>query len=175
MSKYFFIFIMLISFSAFAGEPKIKIELENKDNNLRLYLINYELHDVLINTRFSLKRYPSSPPEVQFEIVNKEGEKFPFDGFLLNETDLGEDNIVLLKYRHIVGYDFHITYLMSCYYLHAGIYKARVTYENTRWADKGVYIGRLTSNWVTFEVTEALINKIRNKAESYIIKPNSKQ
>ena len=94
MIKYF-VLILLFSFCVSAGEPKIKIELENKNNRLRLYLINYG-DDTLINKRFSFVHYPSSSaPEIEFEFVNSKGKKFPFGGVLINEGSLEE--IILLK------------------------------------------------------------------------------
>ena len=153
MIKYLVFFILLFSFYTFAGEPKLKVELANKDNNIRLYLINYG-NDVLVNTRFSLGPYPEFPPEVQFEIVNIKGKKFPFGPKHMTGPSVEEKDIVLLGKRHFIGIEFHITTLILCHHLKPGTYKARVTYENTDDEFKGVYIGRLTSNWVTFEVPE---------------------
>ncbi len=151
MMKYFLFFILLFSFYAFAGEQKLKIELMNKDNNIRLFLINYG-NDVLVNARFSMKHYPKFPPEVQFEIINKEGKKYPFSHVHINEASVSEKDIVLLGTGNIVGIEYHITELIVNYHLEPGIYKTRVTYENVDDEFKGVYIGQLTSNWVTFEV-----------------------
>ncbi|NLD39218.1 MAG: hypothetical protein GX654_20365 [Desulfatiglans sp.] len=107
MIKYFVLFILLFSFCTSAVEPNIKIELENKNNRLRLYLINYDEGDVLINKRFSFVHYPSAPaPEIEFEIVNSKGEKFPFGRVHIDDADYLEESIILLKYMDIIGTEF---------------------------------------------------------------------
>jgi hypothetical protein len=154
MNKYFVFFILLFSFYTFAGEPKLKIELANKDNNLRLYLINYG-DDVLINKRFSfVHRPPSGIPEIEFEIENKEGKKFPFSNIEIFSSDSEEENTILLRRGDIIGHEYPIDLLCRYNHLNPGRYKARVKYVNTYGANKGVFNGRLTSNWVTFEVPE---------------------
>ena len=66
-----------------------------------------------------------------------------------------------MRLRYIIVCEFHIHALIIDHNLKSGIYKARVKYENRYGADKGVYNGRLISNWVTFEVTETEKNNIR--------------
>jgi hypothetical protein len=152
MTKYFIIIILLCSSCIFAREPDIKIELENKNNKLRLYLINHGGLDVLINKRFSLvKRPPSNIPEIEFEIVNNAGKKFPFGGLEIKE---GREEIISLGYMEIIGTEISNFYLIVGHHLKPGVYKVRVKYENTYGADKGVYTGRLISNWVTYKVPE---------------------
>lgn len=129
-------------------EPKLKIELEKKNNKIRLYLINLG-EKLLINKRFSLVPYP----ELKFEILNKEGKKYHLS-VSISEDLLREQDIILLKRGDVVGREFPIYMLAIDHALGLGSYKARAIYENTFWEDKGVYNGRLISNWVSFEVTK---------------------
>jgi hypothetical protein len=162
MNKYFIIIALLFSFCTSAREPNIKIELENKNNKLRMYLINYDGGDVLINKRFSFVHYPSAhAPEIEFEIVNSKGKKFSFGGVLINDAEYLEESIIKLKFMDIIGTEFTNFELITFHHLEPGEYKVRVKYENSYGADKGVYTGRLISNWVTYKVPEKKEDIIR--------------
>lgn len=156
MIKYFVVLIILLTNNVFAEEP-IKIELENKDNNLRLYLIGSP-GLVFVNKRFSFDHSPSTPRDIDFEFVDTKGEKYPFTS-MVDGGPVEEKDIVFLWPGDIIGREFIKRYLISKYSLEPRIYKVRAIYENIHdvhwnWIDSKVYTGRLTSNWVIFEVTE---------------------
>lgn len=185
MIKYFFIYILFMSNYAFAVEP-IKIEFENNDNNLRLYLINVSHDTVTVNKRLTFGYEDSLiPPEVEFEILDKEGNKIPL-AVIFNEGVVTEKDLILLHPRDIVGREYRAKLLVPAYFLGPGIYKVKATYKNVYFLDKGVYGGRLTTDWITFEVTEAEVKnafgenwrKIRQDAlerrKKILIEPNIK-
>ena len=166
MIKYFVLFILLFSNNVFAWEP-LKIELENKNNNLRLYLINEYGAEVLVN-QWLVMGPPFFSCGVTLEILDKEGKNIPFRGSSPVEMEQAEQNIILLWPRDIIGREYKIRNLLLFYNLAPGIYKARATYKNKvkHFGKKRVYSGSITSDWITFEVTEEYINNIREEIEA---------
>jgi hypothetical protein len=155
MMKYAILAILLLTNNAFAAK-QMKIELENKNNNLRLYLIN-DGGEVLLNKRFSDgPSYISN--DVKIEIEDIKGKEFPFAA-MVQESEVTEQDIILFWPRDIVGREYVTDVLIKCYSLVPGTYKARAIYKNVHWIDKGVYSGQLISEWVTFKVTEEDMEK----------------
>ncbi len=154
MIKYFVLFILLFSSSSFASEP-LKIELENHNSNLRVYLINVSKKEILVYGRFPLR--PSDLTSgVTLEIIDKEGKKCPYY-IMINPGPVSEQDIVSLWPGYIIGKEFKPEECIKFYFITGpGVYKVRAIYknENKHWADKGVYDGRITSGWVNFKITE---------------------
>ena len=163
MIKYFILFVLLFSNNVFAWEP-LKIELENKNNNLRLYLINEYGAEVLVNYFLDIGPLFVSVG-ITLEILDKEGKTIPFFGGHPAEIEAAEPNIVLLWPRDIIGREFRLRHLLGCYNLPPGKYKARAIYKNKvkYFGERPVFSGSLTSDWVTFEVTETYINNLRKE------------
>ncbi len=164
--KYFVFFILLLSNIAFAEEP-IRLELENKDNNLRLYLINSSPNKILINKEFRLGPPvdPVGHGEIAFEIFDKAGNKCPLGGFIDYPYNQEIDTVLLFP-GEFIGIEFKIEDLIRYYWItEVGVYKARAIYKNKveELANQGVYNERLTTDWIDFEVTEKTMEDARGK------------
>jgi hypothetical protein len=153
MIKYFILLILLLSNNALCVEP-LKIEFESNKNKLRVYIIDVSYKKILVNKKLAFgPAYKSF--ELKLEFVNKAGKEFSFGG-VLDESERTEQDIVLLSPGDIIGCEFNNKDLITAYSLDPGNYKVRAIYKNKieQLAEKGVYNEILTSNWVTFEVTE---------------------
>lgn len=146
MYKYFVVFFLLLTNNTFAME-RIKVNLENNNNNLRVSLINLSENKVLLNKRFSSR-------EVYFDFVDKNGMKFALCVMNIVSPSLDKD-IIFLEPGQFIGADFPHESLIESYCLKAGQYQVKAKYKNHERIEKGVFSGSLESEWVTFEVSEA--------------------
>ncbi|NLD35581.1 MAG: hypothetical protein GX654_01805 [Desulfatiglans sp.] len=165
MIKLIFLLIMLFTNCSLAIEP-LKMEFINNDNNLILTLKNVSSGILLVNKYFYFaSEHAFGPPTVEFEILDKEGNKMDIT-IEVFEKGVSEEDIVTLYPQEFIGKVFETQNLIKSYFfLEPGVYKIRATYKNKSeyWADKGVYNGSLTSEYVTFEITEKAMEDARGK------------
>lgn len=162
MIKYFVLFIILLSNIALAEEP-IKIELENKGNNFRVYFINLSEKSILLNKWITFGTFRSI--EETIELIDNKGEKIPFS-LLLDHCPFKEEDILSLTPGSIIGREFKPEELVKTHWItEPGLYKVRAIYNNRdrQYVGKGVFNGSLTSDWVSFEVTEKTMEQARGK------------
>jgi hypothetical protein len=163
MLNYLIFFILLLSRITLAEEP-LKIELEKRGNYLRVYFINLSDKSILLN-KWVIFGLSSGAIEYTIEIIDKNGEKIPFSYFL-DRRDTIEDDMFTLLPRCIIGREFKPEELVEPHLItEPGLYKVRAIYRNRdkEFLGKGIYNGSLTSDWVSFEVTEKIMENAKGK------------
>lgn len=150
MIRYFFIIILLLSINIGATET-LRLDLKYDNDNFKLLLINVSNRNILVNKRFAI----SSHYNVDFIIENEKGKNIASMVFADSIWDItAEECLVLLEPHEIFGLEVDKKSLIELYSLTSGKYKVMAFYINTDFADKGAFIGKLTSDWVNFEVKE---------------------
>ncbi len=158
-----FIILLLSNITLLAEEP-LKIEVEKKGNNLRVYFINISDKNILLN-KWNIFGYNIGAIEYTIEIIDKNGEKVPFFTFI-DRDDTIEDDMFLLSPGCIIGREFKPEELVEPHLItETGLYKVRAVYKNRdkEFIDKGIYNGNVASDWVVFEVTEKTMENAKGK------------